>query len=122
MPSKRTIEGSGDAGAGEAPAQRMKLGTEVVVAADEASRGQQHDLDFVGPVVPPPPSRSRRSTATPATTVTPTENRLVIYIPICAANISCVFSGYSPRPLIFLEYKSYGYVLSVQEIRVIKIR
>ena len=55
MPPKRTIGGSGDAGAGEAPAQRVKLGTEVAVAADEVSRGQQHDLDFVGAVVPPQP-------------------------------------------------------------------
>ena len=54
MPPKRTIGGSGDAGAGEAPAQRVKLATEVSVAADEVSRGQQHDLDFVGAVVPPP--------------------------------------------------------------------
>ena len=50
---KRTISGSGDAGAGEAPAQRVKLATEVSVAADEVSRGQQHDLEFVGAVVPP---------------------------------------------------------------------
>ena len=56
MPPKRTIGGSGDAGAGEAPAQRVKLGTEVAIAADEVSRGQQHDLDFVGAVVPPPPA------------------------------------------------------------------
>ena len=97
MPSKRTIGGSGDAGAGEAPAQRVKLGTKVAIAADEVSRGQQHNLDFIGAVVPPP-SRSRRSTATPATTATMTENQLVIYIPICAANISCVFSGYFPPP------------------------
>ena len=54
MPPKHTIGGSGDAGAGEAPAQRMKLATKVSVAADEVSRGQQHDLDFVGAVVPPP--------------------------------------------------------------------
>jgi len=120
MPPKRTIGGSGDAGAGEAPAQRVKLGTEVSVTADEVSRGQQHDLDFVGAIVPPL-SRSRRLTTTSATTATPTENRLVIYIPICVANISCVFSGYSPS-IFFLEYKSYGYVLSVHEIRVIKIR
>ena len=55
MPPKRTIGGSGDAGAGEAPAQRVKLATEVSVAADEVSRGQQHDLDFVGAIVPPSP-------------------------------------------------------------------
>ena len=55
MPPTRTIRGSGDAGAGEAPAQRVKLGTEVTVTAGEVSRGQQHDLDFVGTVVPPPP-------------------------------------------------------------------
>ncbi|XP_073363193.1 uncharacterized protein [Aegilops tauschii subsp. strangulata] len=53
--SKRTIGGSGDAGAGEAPAQRMKLRTEVVVAADEVSRGQQRNLDFIAVVVPPQP-------------------------------------------------------------------
>ena len=53
MPPKRTIGGSGDAGAGEAPAQRVKLATEVSVAADEVSRGQQHDLEFIGTVVPP---------------------------------------------------------------------
>ena len=100
MPPKRTIGGSGDAGAGEALAQRVKLGTEVAVAADEVSRGQQHDLDFVGAVVPPP-SWSWRSTATPAMTATPTENQLVIYIPICAANISCVFSAYSPLSNFF---------------------
>ena len=96
MLPKRTIGASGDARAGEAATQRVKLGTEVVVAAAEVSRGQQYDLDFVGTIVPPPPSGSRRLTTTPATTVTPTENRLVIYIPICAANIACVFSGYSP--------------------------
>ena len=55
MPLKRTIGGSGDASAGEAPAQRMKLGTEVAIAADEVLRGQQHDLDFVSIVVPPQP-------------------------------------------------------------------
>ena len=82
MPPKRTIGGSGDAGAGEAPAQRVKLATEVSIAADEVSRGQQHDLEFIGAVVPP--SWSRRSTATPATTATPTENRLVTYIYVCA--------------------------------------
>ena len=54
MPTKRTIGGSGDAGAGEAPAQRVKLATEVSVAADEVPRGQEHDLEFVGAVVPPP--------------------------------------------------------------------
>ena len=53
MQPKRTIGGSGDAGAGEAPAQRVKLATEVSVAADEVSRGQQHDLEFVGAVLPP---------------------------------------------------------------------
>ena len=51
MPLKRTIGGSGNAGAGEAPAQRVKLGTEVSVAADEVSCGQQHDIDFVGAIV-----------------------------------------------------------------------
>ena len=56
MPPKRTIGGSGDAGAGEAPAQRVKLATEVSVAADEVLRGQQHDLEFVSAVVPPPPA------------------------------------------------------------------
>ena len=50
---KHTIGGSGDAGASEAPAQRVKLATEVSVAADEVSRGQQHDLEFIGAVVPP---------------------------------------------------------------------
>nr|XP_020185199.1 uncharacterized protein LOC109770892 [Aegilops tauschii subsp. strangulata] len=40
MPPKRSIGGSGDAGASEAPAQRVKLATEVSVAADEVSRGQ----------------------------------------------------------------------------------
>ena len=54
MPPKRTIGGSGDAGAGEAPAQRVKLGIEVVVVTNEVSRGKQHDLDFVGAFVPPP--------------------------------------------------------------------
>ena len=49
------IGGSGYAGAGEAPAQRMKLGAEVVVAADEVSHGQQRDLYFVAVVVPPQP-------------------------------------------------------------------
>ena len=58
MPSKRTIGGSGDSGAGEAPAQRVKLATEVSVAADEVSRGQQHDIDFVGAIVPPPPAEA----------------------------------------------------------------
>ena len=53
MPPKHTIGGSGDTGAGEAPAQRVKLATEVSVTADEVSRGQQHDLEFVGAVVPP---------------------------------------------------------------------
>ena len=117
MSPKCTIGGSGDAGAGEAPAQRVKLGTEVAVTADEVSCGQQHDLDYAGIVVPP--CRRRSLIVTLATTATPMENRLVVYIPICAANISCVFSGYSP--LYFLEYKAYGYVLSVHEIKVIKI-
>ena len=53
MPLKHTIEGSGDAGAGEAPAQCMKLDAEVAVAADEVTRGQKRDLDFVAVVVPP---------------------------------------------------------------------
>ena len=75
MPPKRTIGGSGDVGPSEAPAQPVKLATEVSIAADEVSRGQQHDLEFIGAVVPP--SWSQRSTATPATTATPTENRLV---------------------------------------------
>ena len=47
--------GSGDAGAGEAPAQRVKLAAEVSVAVDKVSRGQQHDLEFIGTVVPPQP-------------------------------------------------------------------
>ena len=55
MPPKRTIGGSGDARAGEAPAQHVKLGTEVSVAADKVSRGPQHDLDFVGAIMPPQP-------------------------------------------------------------------
>ena len=91
MPPKRTIGGSGDVGAGEAPTQRVKLATEVSVIANEVSRGQQHNLDFIGAVMPPQPEP--RSTATLATTVIPTENQLVVYIPICAANISSVFSG-----------------------------
>ena len=55
VPPQRTIGGSGDAGAGEAPAQRVKLATEVSIAADEVSHRQQHDLEFVGAVVPPQP-------------------------------------------------------------------
>ena len=82
MPLKRTIGGSGGAGASEAPAQRVKLATEVSVAADEVSREQEHDLEFIGAVVPP--SWSQRSTATPATTATPTENRSVTYKYVCA--------------------------------------
>ena len=46
---KRTIGGSGDVGAGEAPTQGMKLGTKLAVVADEVS----HGLDFVRIVVPP---------------------------------------------------------------------
>ena len=53
MPPKRTIGENGDAGAGEAHAQLVKLATEVSVAADEVSREKQHDLEFVGAVVPP---------------------------------------------------------------------
>ena len=41
-----------DAGAGEAPAQHMKLGVEVAVTSDEVSRRQQRYLDFVAVVVP----------------------------------------------------------------------
>ena len=52
---KRTIDGNGDTGASEAPAQRMKMDTEVAVAADEVSRGLQRDLDFVAAVMPPQP-------------------------------------------------------------------
>ena len=35
----------------------MKLATEVSIAADEVSRGQQHDLEFIGAVVPPQPEQ-----------------------------------------------------------------
>ena len=58
MPPKRTIGGSGDAGAGEAPTQRVKLGTEVTVTAGEVSPGQQRNLDLIGVVVPPLPARA----------------------------------------------------------------
>ena len=50
---KRTIRGSGDAGAGEAPVQCVKLGTKVAITADEVSHGEQHDLNFVSTIVPP---------------------------------------------------------------------
>jgi hypothetical protein len=55
MPPKCTIGGSDDAGAGEAPAQCVKLGTEVVIAANEVSHGQQRDLDVFAAVVPRQP-------------------------------------------------------------------
>ena len=53
MPPKCTIGGSGDAGAGEAPAQRVKLAIEVSVTADEVSRGHHNDLEFIGAIMPP---------------------------------------------------------------------
>ena len=56
MPPKRTIGGSGDAGAGEAPTQRVKLATEVSVTAAKVSCGQQQDLEFIVAIVPSPPA------------------------------------------------------------------
>ena len=96
VPPKHTIAGSGDAGAGEAPAQRVKLDTEVAAATDDVSHGQQHDLDFVGAIVPP--SRSRRSTSTPTMTANPTENWLVIYTHLCGKHVMC-FLWLLPHPL-----------------------
>ena len=123
MPPKRTIGGSGDAGAGEAPAQRVKLGTEVAVAADKVSCGKHHDLEFVGAVVPPQPepevnSNSGNDCDSDGKPVTH------LYTHLCGKHIKCfLWLIPPPRPsIIFLEYKSYGYVLSVHEIRVIKIR
>jgi hypothetical protein len=121
MPPKRTIRGSGDAGAGEAPTQRVKLGTEVAVAADEVSRGQHHDLDFVGAVVPPP--QPEREVNSNSGNDYDSDGKLVShqYTHLCSKHIMCFLWLLNPS-LIFLEYKSYGYVLSVHEIRVIKIR
>ena len=101
----------------------MKLGTEVVVAADKLSDGQQYDLDFVGAVVPLPQpepevnSNSGNDCASDEKTVSDLHTHL------CGKHIMCFLWLLPPSPSInFLEYKSYGYVLSVHEIRVIKIR
>ena len=120
MPPKNTIGGSGDAEAGEAPAQRVKLGTEVAVAADKVSRRQKHDLDFIG-AVPQPQPEVNSNTGNDCDS----DRKLVshLYTHLCGKHIMCFLWLLPPSPSInFLEYKSYGYVLSVHEIRVIKIR
>ena len=120
MPPKRTIGGSGDAGAGEAPAQRVKLGTEVAAVADEVSHGQQHDLDFVDATMPPQPEPEVNSNSDNDCN---SDRKPIshLYTHLCGKHIMC-FLWLLPPSIIFLEYKSYGYVLSVHEIRVIKIR
>jgi hypothetical protein len=54
MPPKRTIGGSGDAVATEAPEHGVKLETEVAISADEVSRGQKRDGDGIVLPLPEP--------------------------------------------------------------------
>ena len=116
MPAKRTVGGSGDAGAGEAPAQHVKLGTEVAVAADEVSRGQQHDLDFVGTIVPPQlESEVNNNFGNDCDS----DGKPISHLPFVQQTYHVFSLVTPPLSIIFLEYKSYGYFLSVQLIRVI---
>jgi hypothetical protein len=54
MPPKRTIGGSGNGGAAEAPEHGVELETEVAIAADEVLRGQKRDGDGVVLPLPEP--------------------------------------------------------------------
>ena len=101
MPPKRTIGGSGDAGAGEAPAQHVKLGTEVTVAADKVLCRQQHDLDFVGTVVPPPqPELEINSNSG---NDCDSDGKLVshLYTHLCGKHIKCFLWLIPPTPPLY---------------------
>ena len=92
MSSKRIIGGSGNGRAGEALAQRVKLGIEVGITADEISRGQQHNLDFLDAVVPPHPELEVNSNDCDSY-----EKPVVIYTNLCDEHNMC-FLWLLPTP------------------------